>query len=102
MIFIIQVYPYATNNGCSVRIGKGYDLNELLQPEQCIFFDFVESHEEVKTAISIIRHLPNYYRGKFEGIEKLQEYDRDYGTRQRPGQWTLTQSTQKLNRLVKL
>lgn len=37
MIHIVQVYPYQ-NNGCSVRIGKGYDHTQLLLPEECEVF----------------------------------------------------------------
>ena len=80
MINIVQVYPYRTNNGCSVRIGKKYDINEPLEPSSCIkwkknrLYVFVETKEEVKEMINLIKKLPEIYRGKMESIDKLKTY----------------------------
>ena len=74
MIHIIQVYVYYTNNGCSVRIGRGYDHTEVLQPEQCEIFEFVEFDWEVKKMIKLISALPHRYRGKDDSLNKLKIY----------------------------
>lgn len=78
MIFVVQVYPYETNNGCSVRIGKAYDNMEILYKERCIIFEFVETKKEVKEMIKLIRKLPQYYRHKEESIQKLEQYMNRY------------------------
>lgn len=79
MINIVQVYPYITKNGCSVRIGRGYDINEPLEPSSCVKYVFVETKEEVKDIINVIKKLSPEcrtlaYRGKMESIEKLKTY----------------------------
>lgn len=45
---IVQVYPYYTNNGCSVKIGIGKNRKELLCKEMCEIFEFVETFDEVQ------------------------------------------------------
>ena len=80
MINIVQVYPYRTNNGYSVRIGKEYDINEPLEPSLCRkwkknrLYVFVETKEEVKEMINLIKKLPGIYRGKMDSIDKLKTY----------------------------
>jgi len=74
MIYIVQVFPYQTNNGCSVRVGKGVDYDTPLKEHQCSFFDFVETDEEVKRAIRAIKRLPCWYRHKRISVQKLEEY----------------------------
>lgn len=68
------MYPYQSKNGCSVRIGRGYDHTEVLLPEQCEIFEFVETFLEVQNMIKIIKRLPDYYRKKDESIDKLKTY----------------------------
>lgn len=74
MIYIVQVYRYQTNNGCSVRVGRGVDREVRLEPRQCVFFEFVESRPEVLYAIRLIERLPSHYRGRDRGLEVLRDY----------------------------
>lgn len=78
MIYIVQVYPYQTNNGCSVRIGRGIDINERLIPSQCSYYEFVETHNEVHYAIKVIRKLPHHYRNINDSLDKLYFYLDNY------------------------
>jgi hypothetical protein len=78
MIYIVQVIPYTSNNGCSVRIGKGLDHTVVLGCGQCSYFDFVETSSEVKEAIKVIEKLPDYYRQKDISIQKLRIYSKMY------------------------
>ena len=81
MIYIVQVIPYTTNNGCSVRIGKGIDHTMPLEPKKCGVYEFVETNKEVKEIIKTIKSLPNYYRQRMESIEKLKIYMKMYNNR---------------------
>ena len=74
MLHIVQVYPYMTHNGCSVRVGKGNNVSERLTPIQCHFFDFVEIVDEVENAIKYIEKLPSCYRQIDDSIYKLKQY----------------------------
>ncbi len=75
MIYIVQVFPYQTNNGCSVRIGKKTRVGkEPLESSQCDVFEFVEYDYEVEEMIQTIENLPNYYNQKKESLEKLHKY----------------------------
>ena len=74
MIYIIQVILYGGNSGCSVRIGRGIDVDQRLEPNQCTLFEFVEKKSEVNTVIKIIEKLPKYYRHIEESLEKLANY----------------------------
>jgi hypothetical protein len=75
MPYIVQVFPYLTNNGCSVRIGIGQGLcsTEPLEPRQCTVYRFVETKQEVKDMIKTIQRLPGYYRKKDKSLEKLNQ-----------------------------
>jgi len=87
MIYIVQVIPYNSNNGCSVRIGKGFDHTLPLEVENCTFYEFVETNEEVKEIIRIIKKLPDYYRQKIESVEKLEIYMKMYNNHDHDLQW---------------
>ena len=74
MILIVQVFPYTSNNGCSVRIGKGYCHTERLDIKACSVYEFVETRSQVKQMINWIRKLPSHYRQTQESVEKLTTY----------------------------
>ena len=71
MIHFVQVIPY-DSHGVSVRVGKGIDSAVRLEPQQCEFFDFVETPEEIKRAIKYIKRLPDHYRHKDTALEDLE------------------------------
>jgi hypothetical protein len=56
-------------------IGKGYNATEnfISLPRRCIFFDVVETHDEIRHAINFIKKLPDRYRNKEQSLldEKL-------------------------------
>lgn len=66
--------PYKTNNGCSVRIGRGISHSRSLLPKDCYIYEFVETVEEVKVMMKLIRNLPKFYRQKDESLEVLNTY----------------------------
>lgn len=74
MTCLVQVFVYDTNNGCSVRIGKTDDESVPLEENQCLYFEFVETVQEVDVMIKTIEKLSDQYRKKSEGIKKLQAY----------------------------
>ena len=74
VIPIVQVYRYKTNNGCSVRVGRGLSSDEPLTPTHCMYYEFVESPPEVKAALRLIQALPPRFRKRDQAIDVLQRY----------------------------
>lgn len=83
MIDIIQLRPYYTSfaktkvKAFSLIIGKGYDTSEnfISLPRRCIFFDVVETHDEIRYAINFIKKLPDRYRNKEQSLLELKLFN---------------------------
>jgi|688.fasta_scaffold1509567_1 hypothetical protein len=79
MIDIIQLRPYYISfaktkvKAFSLTIGKGYD--DISIPRRCIFFDVVETHDEVRHAINFIKKLPDRYRNKEQSLLELKLFN---------------------------
>lgn len=73
MIYTVQVFPNDIANCCCVRIGKTYDISQLLNSTDCQYI-YAYTIEDIKNAINIVKKLPNYYREKYVSISKLKLY----------------------------